>query len=77
MTSTHTPPDMEGIDMTAEERSTLTDDDIETVWRRDGTVTAVADPQDADGTDADESDADGTDGDATDSTDGDSGDTDA
>ncbi len=62
--------------MTAETQSTLTDDDIETVWRRSATVTASGDPQDADGTDADESDADGTDGDATDSTDGDAGDSD-
>jgi hypothetical protein len=65
--------------MSTETQPTLTDDEIETVWKGTGTATAVADPQDADGTDggdADGTDSDGSDGDATDSADGDAGDAD-
>ena len=64
--------------MASDTPKTLSDDDIETVWKS-GSVTAVADPQDADGTDggdADGTDSDGSDGDATDTSDGDSGDAD-
>lgn len=68
--------------MTAEDtRTTLTDSDIETVWRDDDPIVASTLPGDADGTDGDATDgdaddADGSDGDASDATDGDADDAD-